>query len=251
MSHPASVDSLILDAPIQLEFVRVPAGEFYMGSDPARDNFAKPDEMPRHCVYLSEFYIGKYEVTSQQFADYARASGTAFESPAGKDDHPAVRVSWDEAVAFCQWLSQATGRHMRLPTEAEWEKAARGTDGRLYPWGDKWDPTWLNSNEGGASDTTPVTKFTPAGDSPYGASDMVGNVWEWTADWYNANLYEELAKSGVTAKDPTGPASGSHRVMRGGSWYYRRSGARAAYRFKYVPTFRCYDIGFRVVVDSR
>jgi formylglycine-generating enzyme required for sulfatase activity len=246
MSSLVKGEILVIDSPIQLEFVRVPAGEFLMGTDPGKDKFARPDEQPQHRVFVSEFYIGRYEVTYAQYGAYARANGIALDIPEGKDNHPVVKVSWREAVLFCEWVSQATGRSVRLPTEAEWEKAARGTDGRLYPWGNEWNPSGLNSSEGGAVDTADVDKFSPAGDSPYGAADMVGNVWEWTADWFNPYVYEERVKAGLAVKDPTGPAEGTHRTTRGGSWYFRQSGARAAYRFKYAPGFRCYDVGFRV-----
>ncbi len=153
-------------------------------------------------------------------------SGADWQHPSGpnsdvgqKADHPVTQVSWDDAVAFAQWVSQVTGRNVRLPTEAEWEKAARGTDGRIYPWGDIWDKTKLNSFEGGRGDTTQVGKYSPEGDSPYGAADMAGNVWEWTADWYGETEYKDRTASGQSITDPTGPASGDYRVVRGGSWY--------------------------------
>ncbi len=251
MTLPTMPDTLILDTPFYLAMVRVPAGEFIMGSDPNRDNFAQFDELPQHRVYVSEFYIGRYEVTNAQYMIYARVNGLPFEFPTGNDDHPVVHISWGETVGFCQWLSQVTGESVRLPTEAEWEKAARGTDGRLYPWGDNWDPTALNSSIGGAWDTTSVVKHVPAGNALCGAADMVGNVWEWTADWYDASEYADRIKSGLTVQDPVGPLGGTHRIMRGGSYYHRQIGTRAARRFKYIPTSRCYDIGFRVVMATQ
>ncbi len=121
MTLPTMPDTLILDTPFYLAMVRVPAGEFIMGSDPNRDNFAQFDELPQHRVYVSEFYIGRYEVTNAQYMIYARVNGLPFEFPTGNDDHPVVHISWGETVGFCQWLSQVTGESVRLPTEAEWE----------------------------------------------------------------------------------------------------------------------------------
>ncbi|MBI1882373.1 MAG: SUMF1/EgtB/PvdO family nonheme iron enzyme, partial [Chloroflexi bacterium] len=119
-----------------------------MGSDPAQDKNARKDEQPQHRVYVSEFYIGKYTITNEQYAVFVQATKHRApiywkkgKIPAGKENHPVFYVSWDDAVVFCKWLSQETGRTFRLPTEAEWEKAARGTDGRIYPWGDQWDKT--------------------------------------------------------------------------------------------------------------
>jgi formylglycine-generating enzyme required for sulfatase activity len=240
---------LTLDRSIFIDFVHVPAGAFLMGSDPSKDNFAQPDEMPQHSVALSAFFIGRYPVTNAQYAAFAHSQGKPFDLRAGKENHPVVYASWEEAVAFCEWASQVTGHRIRLPSEAEWEKAARGDDGRLYPWGSAWDPRALNSADGGAGDVTPVDMHSPAGDSPYGAVDMVGNVWEWIADWYGSDVYEAAVKAGARI-DPAGPDNGSHRVLRGGCHFFRQSGTRAARRFKYNPRYRCYDIGFRVAADA-
>lgn len=244
-------NNIILDTPFHLELMRVPAGECLMGSDPSKDNFAQPDELPQHNVHLSEFYISKYEITNTQYSVYASTNNIVFEIPAGQNDFPKVFLSWYEAVAFCEWLSHIMGRNVHLPSEAEWEKAARGSAGRLYPWGDPWDRNALNSNDHGIGEMTPVSKHSPAGDSPYGVADLAGNVWEWTADWYGTTTYEERFKSGLLVENPTGPSTGTHRVLRGGSYYFRQGGTRAAKRFKYIPASRCYDIGFRIVVDSQ
>ena len=157
-----------------------------MGSDPKVDKDAFGDEQPQHRLYLPEFYIGKYPVTNEQYAAFVKATRQAApqhwkngQIPAGKENHPVVDVSWKDAVAFCRWLSQASGKTIRLPTEAEWEKAARGDDGRIYPWGDKPPTKELCNFGGNVGDTTPVGQY-PAGASPCGALDMAGNVWEWT-----------------------------------------------------------------------
>jgi formylglycine-generating enzyme required for sulfatase activity len=240
---------LTLDPSVFIDLVRIPAGEFLMGSDPSVDIFAQPDELPQHHVFVSEFFMGRYPVTNAQYAVFAQMQGMPFGYADGKKDHPVVRVSWEEAVSFCAWASHVTGRHVRLPSEAEWEKSARGIDGRLYPWGNNWDPSALNTAEQGPSDVTPVDMYSPAGDSPYGIADMAGNVWEWIADWFADNSYDEAIRSGLPVNDPVGAESGSHRVLRGACHFFRQSGTRAARRFKYNQRFRCYDIGFRVAAS--
>jgi formylglycine-generating enzyme required for sulfatase activity len=269
-------DALVIDSPFRLELVRVPAGAFLMGSDKAKDTDAQDDEQPQHTVDVSEFYIGKAPVTVAQFAAFARAAnykttaekqgsaynwtgkewkeikGANWQHPRGpqsdvaqKQEHPVTCVSWDDAMAFCKWLSNVTGQRFALPTEAQWEKAARGSDGRLYPWGnDAPDAQRCNFNMD-IGDTTPVGQYSPAGDSPCGAVDMSGNVWEWTADWYDEKAYS--ARAGRTAKDPTGPASGPVYVLRGGSWSGGQIDARAAYRIRGNPFNRALYIGFRVL----
>ena len=160
---------------------------------------------------------------------------------------PVVGVSWFEAQAYCNWLSQKTGKSFRLPGEAQWEKAARGVEGRLWPWGDAWDASKCNNDE--AEDkigrTSPVGIY-PNGASPYGALDMAGNVWEWCQDWYAEDEYQRRADSPVS--DPTGHEAGTRRVVRGGSWYHDRSYARCASRHWSGPDNFYDDLGFRLVV---
>ena len=248
-------DLLTLTDPIHLELVRVPAGEFLMGSDPARDKDAQDWEQPQHRLHLAEFYIGKYPVTNEQYAVFVKATGHRVpvhwkedQIPHGKANHPVVFISWYDAVAFCDWLRQATGRPFRLPGEAEWEKAARGVDGRLYPWGDDWDPTRLNSYERGAGDTTPVGRYSPAGDSPYEAADLSGNVWEWTRSLWGKDWQTPDFKYPYNPEDGREDLKGTHvRVLRGGSWGGNRDFARCAVRDWNNPG-SCYDgIGVRVV----
>ena len=129
----------------------------------------------------------------------------------GRGEHPVVWVTWQDAQEFCAWVSQISGQAVRLPTEAEWEKAARGSDERLYPWGNQEpNPQLCNYNTNGS---TPVGKYSPQGDSPYGCVDMAGNVWEWVADWYDEHYYAHSP-----SRNPSGPESGKYRVLRGGSW---------------------------------
>ena len=219
--------------------VLVPAGEFLMGSTDA-DTDADSDEKPQHKVYLDAFYIDQTEVTNAEYKRFVDATGhrapdhwTNGQIPAGLENHPVVYVSWEDANAYAQWAGK------RLPTEAEWEKAARGTDGRIYPWGNTWDSAKCNSGDGGPGKTTPVGSY-PAGASPYGALDLAGNVWEWCADWYGEGYYQTSP-----ANNPRGPDSGSYRVLRGGSWIINRGDIRAADRLRFDPGLRDYNLGFR------
>jgi formylglycine-generating enzyme required for sulfatase activity len=255
-----------ITSPIDLEMKRVPAGEFLIGSDPDKDRHAAQNEQPQHYVYVSEFYISKYPVTKTQYAMFVLS---AHHSPPGHwkkgtfvsgfDNHPIVNVTWDDATAFCEWLSQQTGKNLRLPTEAEWEKAARGTDERIYPWGNEWDGKKCHSSGDFFTSFTRVStaavgQCSPSGDSPYGVSDMSGNVWEWCLDWFDERAYPKRIKAPV--KNPTGPKSGTYHVARGGSWADNRKNVRAAVRYggppKHSPYLRSspkiqyYGNGFRI-----
>ncbi len=232
---------------VTMEFVRVPAGAFLMGSDPKRDKQAQPDEQPQHTVTLDEYRIGKYPVTNRQYQAFVQASGQKAPDhwenntiPAGKENHPVVYVSWQAASDFCAWAAKISGARVRLPSEAEWEKAARGTDGRVYPWGDQAPDAQRCNFNNNVNDTTPVGKYSPQGDSPYGCADMAGNVWEWAADWYESSYYGKSP-----ASNPTGPASGQYRVLRGGSWYFNFDVLRSAFRFNVVPARSISYFGFR------
>jgi formylglycine-generating enzyme required for sulfatase activity len=229
--------------------VHVQTGTFLMGSDPEADPEATRAEQPQHTVRLSEFYIGKYPVTNAQYAAFARAAHRDFvAAPLGRGNDPVVNVTWDDAVALCQWLGRATGRSFRLPTEAEWEKAARGTDGWRYPWGNTWDAARLNveARNGGL---TPVGRYSPLGDSPYGAADMLGDVWEWCGDWFDARLYGRRARHLVN--DPPGPGTGQGYVVRGAAFDSPPRQARCAYRNWYYPDTTRPDLGFRIVTLPR
>jgi formylglycine-generating enzyme required for sulfatase activity len=156
--------------------------------------------------------------------------------------HPVADVSWHDARAYCEWLSQKTGRPYRLPTEAEWEKAARGTDGRVYPWGDEFDTVKCNSDEDHILGTTPVGQYSPGGDSPYGAADMVGNVWEWCSTLERKYPYRPDDREDLDAE--------GERVLRGGSFYQDRSVVRCAYRISHYPDLRLDHFGFRVAISA-
>jgi len=245
---------------IEPQMVRVPAGTFLMGSTDEQVQQAIKDglekeyiawECPQHKVEISEYSIGKYPVTNAEYQTFVQEESytppqywDGDKYPQEKGDHPVVNVSWDETVAYCEWLSKKTNKTYRLPTEAEWEKAARGEDERLYPWGDDFDPNKLNSLEGGRNDTTPVGQYSPDGDSPYGCVDMAGNVWEWCADWFDEKEYKRRAETMV--KDPIGPGKGNAHVMHGGSFFDYFRFARCPYRYRNNPLDRYKDVGFRV-----
>jgi eukaryotic-like serine/threonine-protein kinase len=256
---------------VEMELVRVPGGEFPMGSDKKKDPNADGDEQPQHTICLDEYWMGQYPVTVVQFAAFVRASGyrtTAEEKGTGwgwtgkkweeikgadwqhprgpqsdvkdKQSHPVTQVSWGDAVAFCEWAGQAAEVGIRLPTEAEWEKAARGTDGRIYPWGsEKIDKKRCNFGMN-VKDTTPVGQYSPAGDSPYGCADMAGNAWEWVSDPYDGKYYKNSPR-----ENPAGAAAGEYRVLRGGSWLNDEWDVRSAFRYRLDPDFRYSGIGFR------
>ncbi len=218
--------------------VWVPAGEFLMGSIDTDEN-ASADEKPQHKVFLDGFWIYKNDVTVAQYRKFCTATGREMADLPdwSKDDHPVVKVSWDDAKAYACWAGVA------LPTEAEWEKAARGTDGREYPWGNEWGAAKCQFNQ---QATAPVGSF-PAGASPYGCLDMAGNVWQWCADWYGTDYY-----SHSPTQNPTGPETGTARVLRSGSW--NRDDAvdlRAASRhIRDDPTSRDNYVGFRCISRS-
>ena len=228
------------------EMVQIPAGEFIMGSD---DRL--PDEGPQHRVYLPAYWIDKFEVTNLQYKAFNDATHRRSPAhwrnrtyPPGKADHPVTNVSWNDARAYCEWAGK------RLPTEAEWEKAARGTDGRTYPWGNDFDISRANtplrwSAIGKEGDTTPVGAF-EGGVSPYGVYDMSGNVWEWTASWYlpypgNDHPSESYGKR--------------YRVLKGGSWFdcsFYRCGISAPTfnRAFFSPRVKNDSFGFRCARDA-
>ena len=226
--------------------VYVPAGEFIMGSEDGVGS-----TQPQHKVHLDAFYIDKYEVSNAQYkvcADagvcdppirFSSISRDSYYSNPTYNNHPVIRVSWYDANVYCRWAGG------RLPTEAEWEKAARGTDGRKYPWGNRWDANNLNSEAAGPGDTIAVGSY-PAGASPYGALDMSGNVSEWCQDWYDEDYYPSSPQY-----DPQGPSSGERRVIRGSNFESGGEGGIAG-RGAWLPNhnYGLDIIGFRCVSQS-
>jgi formylglycine-generating enzyme required for sulfatase activity len=205
VSSPASLSPqsrgglLLPKQPFEPETILIPAGEFLMGSDPQQDELAADREQPQHRLYLPYYYLTKTLVTNAEYGAFVLATGheapvgwTNKIPPRGAEAHPVVNVSWYEAQDYCSWLSEVTGRGYGLPSEAEWEKGARATDGRIYPWGNQWDATLCNSAESVLDKTTSVYT-NPQGASPYGILDMAGNVWEWTCSlWGFAYLYHPM-----------------------------------------------------------
>jgi formylglycine-generating enzyme required for sulfatase activity len=223
----------------------VPAGEFIMGSDTGNS-----DEGPVHTVYLDAFWIDQTEVTNAMYFRCGQAgkcvppsSSSSYkrESYYGNviyDNYPVIYVSWDDANAYCEWVGR------RLPSEAEWEKAARGNDERTYPWGDGIDCSKANFSRC-VLETREVGSYPKSG-SPYGVLDMAGNVWEWLADWYNADYYSETNLS-----NPLGPSSGTSRVLRSGSWEFLYKNSVYVYNRGYFPPDNTYyNVGFRCAMDA-
>ena len=263
-THPPTVTPTPTDTPPATEMVRIPAGNFIQGSTVDQVNDAhescaevddqcwRPaldDEIPRHEVYLDEFYIDRYEVSNAQYDECIKAgfcyaplllssnTRSSYFDNSRHADYPIIYVTWYDADRYCRWAGK------RLPTEAEWEKAARGPNGMLWPWGDFFNPDMGNIRPGGVApdtrDTTPVGLY-PEGTSPYGVMDMVGNVWEWVVDWYDESYYQVSPNW-----NPQGPASGEKRVICGGSWNSNIGSARAASRAGAPPDGQYFDIGFR------
>ncbi len=258
--------------------VYIPPGKFTMGSNDY------DDEKPPHDVYLDGCWLGKTEVTVKQFRLFVENTGYKTQAETGDgaytwtgekwekrpdinwknpgfpqaDDHPVVCISWQDAVAYCNWLSGEKGLKFKLPSEAQWEKAARGSDGRKYPWGDhdpyyqgKWyanyaaHDSWERKGEDGFEFTAPVGSY-PMGASPYGLLDMAGNVWEWCADWYDKDYYKNSPP-----RNPEGPSKGSRRVVRGGGWDLSAVGIRCADRNYVTPSSRYSDLGFRLCQEVK
>ena len=226
--------------------VLIPAGEFIMGSDERM-----PDEGPEHKVYLDSYWIDRYEVTNAQYKKFIDATGRHSPShfqnrtyPVGKADHPVTEVTWYDAEAYCAWAGK------RLPTDQEWEKAARGTDGRMFPWGNEFDVNKANTPQRWEAlkqegDTMPVGSF-PNGVSPYGVYDMSGNVWEWTSSWYKAYPGN---------KHPSENYGETYKTLKGGSWWdcsFYKCGISAPVfnRSFFIRTTHNKSFGFRCAKDA-
>jgi sulfatase modifying factor 1 len=216
------------------DLIRIPGGAFLMGQENGRD-----EERPLHRVTVAPFLLCRFQVTNAHYDAFRKATARGkFEFPSLT--HPVVSVNWFDAVAYCRWLSSEWGMHLRLPTEAEWEFAARGgVEQKLYPWGDELRA----SDEGRWKDgPEPVATSEP---NAYGLYDMCENVHEWCSDWYDANYYAVSP-----AENPPGPAHGVRRSSRGGAWRHHVKVSRCAARSSIPPEFRYADYGFRIAASA-
>lgn len=222
-----------------ITMIYIPAGEFNIGSP---DREGDTDEHPAHKVFVAGFWIGKTEVTFEQYdrfcADTGR--GKTEDEGWGRGNRPAIYVSWNDARDYCNWLAKKTGLKFRLPSEAEWEKAARDR----YPWGNILPSADLANFNKDKMQTSPVGTY-PQGASSYGVLDMAGNVWEWMADWYDPGFYQNSPR-----ENPQGPETGSERVVRGGSWENKSDLIRAANRTSENPNSKLNILGFRLALDG-
>ena len=239
--------------------ILISAGTFTMGSDSRA-----ADEKPMHKVYLDAYYISKYEVTNAEYYEFWKLQAASPQKvsqhtpenfthlpqigdwPARAKqfpNHPVVGISWHDANAYVVW------KGMRLPTEAEWEKAARGYTDRIWPWGNAMEPhaNTAANDDGYENRLAPVGSF-PKGKSYYGVMDMAGNVWEWTADWYSDVYYWSSSQAAAKRpkKNPTGPDVGSWRVIRGGSWIDKIARCSTTFRFYFYPNLKTSFVGFRL-----
>jgi formylglycine-generating enzyme required for sulfatase activity len=235
---PGDLDTVDLGGGVKMELAWIPAGSFQMGSPDSAWGRDK-DEGPVHTVELDGFWMGKYEVTQEQYEAVMGKNPSYFKGA----KNPVEQVSWNNAADFCRKASQETGEGFRLPTEAEWEYACRAGSTTHFCFGDSddglGDYAWYAHNSG--SQTHPVGEKKP---NALGLYDMHGNVSEWCGDWY-ADKY-----SAGIAKNPQGPSSGEYRVARGGSWFNLPQLCRSAIRLRHGPTYRNYNNGFRVVVSA-
>jgi formylglycine-generating enzyme required for sulfatase activity len=232
-----------------MQLVYVPAGVFWRGSE-NDESQSRPDEKPKQAMYLDAFWLDRTEVTNSMYASCVR--GGACEMPAQTssqrnlfyygqeafDDYPVIYVSWSDAERYCRWAGR------RLPSEAEWEKAARGVDSRIYPWGNVPASGRLANYDNQVGDSTRTGSY-PGGASPYGVLDMAGNVAEWVADWFDPRYYLSTA-----VINPIGPDQGEFRVQRGGSWLSQAHVIRTAYRLRNYPSSNFEGIGFRCAVSN-
>ncbi len=242
-----------------VDFVKIPAGEFIMGSNNAHK---VRYESPKHKVLIPyDYFVACRPITNEQYNDYVlkMVIDHPVEDWIQKKDHPVTWISWQDAVSYCRWFNTIILNQLdqnmvlRLPTEAEWEKAARGPDGRVYPWGDKFMPLFCNTSEGAILHTTPVGAYSPNGDSYYGVQDMVGNVWEWTVNIWGEKifmdspsyLYPYNSQDGRENLDAVGVNA---RINRGGSFYYDAEIARCSNRRSSYATSKNGDLGFRIVI---
>jgi formylglycine-generating enzyme required for sulfatase activity len=222
-------------------------------------NMGWDDETPQHFVNINyDFWIGRYPVRVFQYLNYLSEVELVYNNQEFKSeqlDFPITRTNWYDALKYCQWLNKSFrsqfpfGYICRLPTEAEWEKSARGFDGRIWPWGNDFSITCCNTKEGGEKSPSTPGKYSPNGDSPFGVADMAGNVWEWTSTlWGTNNRLYTYPYDPNDGRETIDVPKENYRVIRGGSFYEDKELARCAYRHQYLPLLRSRILGFRVVL---
>lgn len=262
VEHQESSSPVFARQPFEPGLVFIPAGKFLMGSDPHKDTEAKNWEQPQHLLHLPDYHMAKTPITNDQYLAFVQSTGhrrpqhwADRKIPKGKEDHPVVYISWHDAMAYCRWLAKVTDKSYRLPSEAEWEKAARGTDGRIYPWGNQLDAERYNALKGDEPQTTPVGTYSK-GASPYGLLDMVGNVWQWTISLWgpggkvlNAPKFRYPYDSDDGREDSEAEDD-VRRVVRGGFFAQIPFLARCSFRHAEFPDKAHADYGFRVVIPS-
>lgn len=244
------------------EMITIPAGSFWMGTSDQhiqtlldKEDWASEwhnsdlfmAELPAHQVTLNTYQIARYPVTNAEYYVFIFNTGykvpknwTGFKFPEGLETHPVTGVSRMDAEAYIQWLNKSSGSRYRLPSEAEWEKAARGPESRIYPWGDNFDPWRCNTVESGKKLTTPVGSYSPGGDSVFEVADMVGNVWEWTRSFLMPYPYKaDDGREGMGSPN-------QKVVVRGGAWYYSRALARCSSREGVLQDYISPALGFRL-----
>jgi formylglycine-generating enzyme len=223
--------------------VHIPEGWFRMGSETGQDN-----ERPVHRVWVDGFYLATCQVTNADYSSFLRATGTQpppfwYDPNFNHPGKPVIAISWFEAVKYCDWLSTLAGRRYRLPTEAEWERAARGgADSKLFPWGDAPPQSFPDYEKRWKTAPDPVAQSAP---NAFGLYDICENVHEWCSDWYQPYYYAISPE-----RNPRGPVSGERRASRGGSWRHHIKVARCAARSSIPPEFQYADYGFRVACEA-
>lgn len=240
------------------EMVQIPAGSFLMGTSEEQigilvdaedwaEEWRQDDlfqlEQPQHSINLPEFEIGKYPISNLEYYSFVYNTGhrvpknwIGFHFEDGMASYPVTGVSKSDALAYCEWISKSLNKPYRLPNEAEWEKAARGKEGRIYPWGDFFDPWRCNTLESGKRSTTPAGSYSPSGDSIFGVTDMAGNVYEWTSSFLSTYPFAENSDQIQKGKC----------IVRGGAWYYSHKLARCAARENVLADFVSPALGFRL-----
>ncbi|HVP21212.1 MAG TPA: SUMF1/EgtB/PvdO family nonheme iron enzyme [Anaerolineaceae bacterium] len=245
--------------------IQIPEGPFFMGTSDqqienllANEDWAQEwydkdlftSEQPYHELNLPGYDMAKYPVTNLEYFQFIMATGhraprgwAGFHYLDGTEEFPVVGVSLQDAITFIKWMNGLFNRDYRIPTEAEWEKAARGPDGRVYPWGDDFDPWRCNTDESGKRAPSPIGSYSPGGDSQYGVTDMAGNVWEWTISQFMPYPYNP--NDGREVRKPT-----TKLAVRGGAWYYSRKLARCASREGVLADYVSGSLGFRLCRKS-